>query len=246
MARRRKKVVKEEVSDYELSPAEMEVVKKWGERTEGKANARLKVVKDATGSVKIKVDHPDDDVGFFLLLDALGTADADFQNSILLQLARAANTETGEIDETTLNFILSVIKSVGPKDHIETMLACQMGAIHLATMKCGFFLSRADNIRELDSAGSMFNKLAKTFVTQMEGLKRYRTGGEQKVLVQHVSVGEGGQAIVGNVTQAARENAPDNKAASAPALAHDKTAPMPTIDGSSKAQPAPIRRKRRT
>ncbi len=47
----------------------------------------------------------------------------------------------------------------------------------------------------------------RTFATQMETLKRYRTGGEQKVTVQHVSVSEGGQAIVGNVTQAPRENA---------------------------------------
>jgi hypothetical protein len=43
---------------------------------------------------------------------------------------------------------------------------------------------------------------------QMEALKRYRTGGEQKVTVQHVTVVEGGQAIVGNVTQSAREAAP--------------------------------------
>jgi hypothetical protein len=36
----------------------------------------------------------------------------------------------------------------------------------------------------------------------MEALKRYRSGGEQKVTVHHVSVNEGGQAIVGNVNQA--------------------------------------------
>jgi hypothetical protein len=42
----------------------------------------------------------------------------------------------------------------------------------------------------------------RTFIMQMEALKRHRTGGEQKVTVQHVSVSEGGQAIVGNVTQA--------------------------------------------
>ena len=34
---------------------------------------------------------------------------------------------------------------------------------------------------------------------QLESLKRYRTGGEQKVVVQHVNVNEGGQAIVGTV-----------------------------------------------
>lgn len=46
----------------------------------------------------------------------------------------------------------------------------------------------------------------------MEALKRYRSGGEQKVTVQHVSVNEGGQAIVGNVTQATRETTPGKPA----------------------------------
>jgi hypothetical protein len=36
----------------------------------------------------------------------------------------------------------------------------------------------------------------------MEALKRYGTGGEQKVTVQHVTVNEGGQAIVGAVSHA--------------------------------------------
>jgi hypothetical protein len=34
--------------------------------------------------------------------------------------------------------------------------------------------------------------------------KRYRMGGEQKVTVQHVTVNEGGQAIVGNVRHGGR------------------------------------------
>ena len=33
----------------------------------------------------------------------------------------------------------------------------------------------------------------------MEALKRYRTGGQQKVTVEHVTVNAGGQAIVGTV-----------------------------------------------
>ena len=53
---------------------------------------------------------------------------------------------------------------------------------------------------------------------QMEALKRHRTGGEQKVTVQHVSVGEGGQAIVGNVTQAAPKAALTKPSNSTPAL----------------------------
>ena len=45
----------------------------------------------------------------------------------------------------------------------------------------------------------MLNKLARTFATQVETLRRYRTGGQQNVRVEHVTVNEGGQAIVGNV-----------------------------------------------
>ena len=56
---------------------------------------------------------------------------------------------------------------------------------------------------------------------------------EQKVTVQHVTVGEGGQAIVGNVTQGRREAAPDKAVAPPLALTDAKTAPMPTIESKS-------------
>ena len=41
---------------------------------------------------------------------------------------------------------------------------------------------------------------------QMEALRRFRRGAEQKVTLQHVSVAEGGQAIIGNVTHASRKS----------------------------------------
>ena len=75
-----------------------------------------------------------------------------------------------------------------------------MAAVHVATMTFAQRLSNVDNIAQQDSAERAFNKLARTFTTQIEALKRYRTGGEQKVTVKHVTVNEGGQAIVGNVT----------------------------------------------
>ena len=52
---------------------------------------------------------------------------------------------------------------------------------------------------EQESAERAFNKLTRTFADQVEALKNYRSKGEQKMTVQHVHVGEGGQAIVGNV-----------------------------------------------
>jgi hypothetical protein len=42
-------------------------------------------------------------------------------------------------------------------------------------------------------------KLTRTYAAQMAALKQYRTGGEQRVIVQRVDVREGGQAVVGVV-----------------------------------------------
>jgi hypothetical protein len=65
---------------------------------------------------------------------------------------------------------------------------------------------------------------------QMEALKRYRTGGEQKVTVQHVSVNEGGQAIVGNVNQAASGTAAEKPVTTTPALSDARQQAMPIIE----------------
>jgi len=43
----------------------------------------------------------------------------------------------------------------------------------------------------------MFNKLARTFAAQVEALKKHRSSGEQTIKVEHVTVSDGGQAIVG-------------------------------------------------
>jgi hypothetical protein len=78
---------------------------------------------------------------------------------------------------------------------------------------------------------------------QMEALKRYRTGGEQKVTVQHVSVSEGGQAIVGNVTQPAGGTAPEKPMTTTPALTDPRQQAMPVIE--TPAQVLPLRTKRK-
>jgi len=49
-------------------------------------------------------------------------------------------------------------------------------------------------------------KMLRTFMAQMEALKKYRTGGQQKMIVEHVHVNEGGQAIVGTVNQGGGKN----------------------------------------
>jgi hypothetical protein len=80
------------------------------------------------------------------------------------------------------------------------MLAAQRAAVHNATMTFARRLDHIDTIPQQDSAQNAFNKLARTFATQVSPLKDYRSKGEQKMTVQDVHVAEGGQAIVGNVS----------------------------------------------
>jgi hypothetical protein len=98
-----------------------------------------------------------------------------------------------------------------------------------------------ENIPQQDSAERAFNKLTRTFTMQMEALKRYRTGAEQKVTLQNVSVADGGQAIVGNVTQVPREEGQKQAAAPPPKLTDTNVVPMPNM-GKSK-EPLSVRRK---
>jgi hypothetical protein len=135
---------------------------------------------------------------YILLEQATGASDFDFLTTLIDQLANASRSGKG-IDEAKLNAMLSVVKSIEPRDQIEAMLAAQMAAVHNATMTFARRLNHVENIPQQDSAERAFNKLARTFAAQIEALKRYRSGG-QLVRVEHVTVNEGGQAIVGNVT----------------------------------------------
>lgn len=146
------------------------------------------------------MDHPDPLHGQALLMQALATRDVDFFAEILALLGRAS-ANGSQPNEQRLNFMVAVIKGIEPKDQLETMLAAQMAAVHVLTMEFARRVANAENLVLMDSVERTLNKLARTFTAQLEALKRYRTGGEQKVTVQHVSVSDGGQAIVGNVSQ---------------------------------------------
>lgn len=135
-------------------------------------------------------------------LAAFIAANPDFLTVLARQLGDIS-VQGEKIDKAELGFMVSVVKGIEPRDHLEFMLAAQMAAIHVATMASARRLGSAVTIAAQDSAERTFNKLARTFATQMEALKRHRTGADQTV-VQHVSVSEGSQAIVGNVTQTSR------------------------------------------
>ena len=95
------------------------------------------------------------------------------------------------------------------------MLVTQMVSVHAMAMRCAHHLANADDLAQHDSAARALGRLARVFPAQIEALNRYRSRGEPAITVQNVSVGDGGNAIVGNVTQHARVIVSDKKAPAA-------------------------------
>lgn len=195
-----KKAVKLPAQPYEPTPLEQRSVEAFRARAKEKPEVpRLKVVEVKNGAQQVIPDHPDLATGCVLLSEAIGSRDYDFLVCLLGQLANVGS-KGPKVDELGANFMLSVVKGIEPRDQIEAMLAAQMAATHNAIMTFARRLAHVENIPQQDSAERTFNKLARTFTAQVEALKRYRSAGEQTVRVEHVTVNDGGQAIVGNVT----------------------------------------------
>lgn len=150
------------------------------------------------GAVGIELDRADTLADKQALLRAVGSEDFDFLSGLLTQIAAAGMPV--QVEAKGPNFILATIKGAAPADQIESMLAAQMAAVHMATMKFAGRLGAATSELEREAVGRTFSRLARTFAAQVEAFKRYRTGGGQTVTVQHVTVNEGGQAIVGEVS----------------------------------------------
>jgi hypothetical protein len=149
------------------------------------------------------IDHPDPELGEQLMADALGVTDREAMHGIVRQLVRASvNGESP--DEVTLSFMLSMVRSIRPRDPLEAMLVAQMVSVHVMAMRCAHHLADADDLARHDSAARALGRLARTFPMQIEALNRYRSRGEPAITVQNVKVEDGGKAIVGNVTQHAR------------------------------------------
>jgi hypothetical protein len=182
----------DETKPYEPTPVDVEALKAY-RVARARGRPRLKVM-----AGKLKIDHPDPAFGHLSLLKAVGSTDSDFLHGLTNQLVNAGSHGSAA-DEDGINFMLAVVKGIEPRDQVEAMLAAQMAAVHMASMTFARRLAHVDNLPQQDSASNAFNKLARTFAAQAEALKRYRSGGEQKMTVQHVHVAEGGQAIVGNV-----------------------------------------------
>src|SRR5258708_4917602 len=179
------------------------------DQTKAAAAPRIKLM-----SHGFSIDHPDPEIGEQLMINAMGVADREAMHGILRQLVKAS--VSGESpDEVNLSFMISMVKSIKPRDSVEAMLVAQMVSVHVMAMRCVHHLANADDLAQHDSAARALGRLARTFPAQIEALNRYRSHGEPAITAQDVSDGEGGKPIVGNVTQHASVIVSDKSPASA-------------------------------
>jgi len=157
---------------------------------------------------KHKPKSDDPVVDFQKVADAFSVEDGDdckaqLSRTLLTQVVNAGCSKYNH-QEIVDNAIVT-INDIKPKDAIEAMLASQIVATHNATMQN---LTRANGLlsskvyKEIELGSKAFNvanKLTRTFTMQMEALQRYRGKGQQKMVIEHVNINSGGQAVIGNI-----------------------------------------------
>jgi hypothetical protein len=94
---------------------------------------------------------------------------------------------------------LDAAQTIQAANSIEKMLAHQMAAIHDAGMRA---MQRANITQDAAQATKLINASTRCFDTFQRAavtLDRLRGKQEQRILVQHVNVGQGAQAVIGNI-----------------------------------------------
>jgi hypothetical protein len=189
---------------------------------------------------------------FLDFLEKHGIGDEDFRIAILTQLSRLSRC-TG----SAKGFYLSVVQGSKPTNQIQVMLLTQLCSIYDESVAAIERLQSATSPEEIDSCVNAVTKLMRMSVLQYEAYQRLCPSNETNITVQNVSVSDGGQAIVGNITHNAGQSGKgvtkpqvavtDAHATEMPIIGANEqlASPIPIIEPNEHRTSAPIRRRRR-
>lgn len=135
-----------------------------------------------------------------------GIQSKEFADHIVAHAAQALVSPRANNATDVLIKGMYAMKEMAPRDATEAMLAAQMIAVNDAAH---VFLSNATRNGQSSEAADLnvlrATRLMRVFIEQIETMQRLKgKAGHQRVVVEHVHVHAGGQAIVGEVN-AARE-----------------------------------------
>ena len=143
------------------------------------------------------LDISSDDVQSQLNVDMLGFANHRYRQ--LVSVAWFRNEDSPERANERVVDAIRLYESLEPQDAIEAMLCGHMVGNTLAINEC---FQRAGNCQHIDNSVKFLksaSQLQGQFIKQVAALDKHRGRNHQKVVVEHVHVEAGGQAIVGNV-----------------------------------------------
>jgi hypothetical protein len=159
-------------------------------KAKGRRPLRFAVERRAGKPVRLTQTHVHPDIAVFRMVNALGTTSADLADRLISQILNATHLQpsSAPVSENTLNAALGAVVGIAPRDEAEAMLAAQMVGVHWTTMDLLRQVGATDNRLVFNDMGNMVVKLLRTYTAQLEALKRYRSAGEQRVVVQHQHV----------------------------------------------------------
>jgi hypothetical protein len=166
-----------------------------------KRQQALKLTEDDQGKLAFE-NEVDRNMVLNSLKNSFGTMDEHLIMFLGMQIISTLQGPTIKNSTDQLNTLMPILIGINPQDEIEGMLAVQMIGVHNLAME---MLERA-MLKDQPTKGvneiiNRITKLTRTFTAQMEALNKHRGKGQQRMVVEHVHVHKGGQAIVGNVDQ---------------------------------------------
>jgi hypothetical protein len=193
---------------HEYTQAEQGLIDDYLARSKNKPLKHM--ARSKKGNIQTLEPEGDRPLALAKMAEAFGSADHGLQMFLfnqVVQTFKGCQSSADSYDEDKMvelcDNAMAILQGIKPQDEIEGMLAVQMVGVHNMAMEAMRLVMIPDQYPEArDCNANRANKLLKTFALQLEALKKYRTGGQQKMTVEHVHVHKGGQAIVGSVSQA--------------------------------------------
>lgn len=105
-----------------------------------------------------------------------------------------------------IQVLCELLQEMKPQNPIEGMLCAQAAVLHFQGMQCLGSAKEAEWRLHIESNFNLAVKLLRLQHETLETLMKYRRKGEQRVVVQHVNVNDGGKAMVGNFQTGGHES----------------------------------------
>ncbi|SDE47503.1 hypothetical protein [Limimaricola pyoseonensis] len=149
----------------------------------------------ANGVVSIVTDGPEQ------LRELFGTKTGEAASGLM----RTAMNALGRSGEDYRDLLAAMAVEIEPRDGIEAMLVVQMAATHTAMAEMARrMMDTTGGYQVRESLERSMTRLSRTYLAQIEALKKHRAKAQQTVRVERVTVENGGQAVVGNIQHGGR------------------------------------------